>query len=73
MSNIFERLNNLNPRPQRAIATVVSVANGMTTVQHADGSYQAVIGDSVASGKVYIVDGAVQAAAADLDYAEIEV
>jgi hypothetical protein len=73
MSNIYERLSRLNPRPQRAVATVISVANGMTTVQHADGSYQSVLGDSITSGKVYIVDGQVQGAAADLDYAEIEV
>lgn len=53
MSNIYERLNQLNPRPQRAVATVVSVANGMTTVRHADGSYQSVLGDSVTSGQVY--------------------
>lgn len=33
MSNIYERLNNLNLRSQRAIATVVLVANGMITVQ----------------------------------------
>ncbi|AYV12998.1 hypothetical protein [Shewanella algae] len=73
MSNIYERLNQLNPRPQRAVATVVSVANGMTTVRHADGSYQSVLGDSVTSGQVYIVDGQVQGAAANLPYSEIEV
>ncbi|MCG9720641.1 hypothetical protein [Shewanella sp. Isolate7] len=73
MSNIYQRLANLNPRPQRAVATVVSTANGTTTVQHVDGSYQVVLGDSVASGKVYIIDGQVQGAAADLPYSVIEV
>ncbi|MCH1923785.1 hypothetical protein L9G74_11160 [Shewanella sp. C32] len=73
MSNIYERLNQLNPRPQRAVATVVSVANGMTTMQHADGSYQSVLGDRFVSGQVYIVDGQVQGSAANLRYSEIEV
>ena len=73
MSNIYQRLANLNPKPQRSVATVISVANGSTTVQHADGSYQTVLGDSVASGKVYIVDGQIQGQAADLTYVEIEI
>ncbi|MCU8051469.1 MULTISPECIES: hypothetical protein [Shewanella] len=73
MSNIYQRLANLNPKPQRSVATVISVTNGTTTVQHADGSYQTVLGDSVASGKVYIVDGQIQGQAADLTYVELEV
>jgi len=71
--NIYQRLANLNPKPQRSVATVVNVANGNTTVQHADGSYQTVLGDSVVSGKVYIVDGQIQGQAADLTYVEIEI
>lgn len=73
MSNIYQRLANLNPKPQRSVATVINVASGSTTVQHADGSYQTVLGDSVASGKVYIVDGQIQGQAADLTYVEIEI
>ncbi|WP_065204242.1 hypothetical protein [Shewanella woodyi] len=73
MSNIYQRLTNLNPKPQRAVATVVSTSNGTTTVQHADGSYQVVLGDSITSGKVYIIDGQVQGQAADLTYTEMEV
>lgn len=73
MSNIYQRLANLNPKPQRSVATVVNVANGSTTVQHADGSYQTVLGDSVASGQVYIVDGQIQGQAADLIYVEIDI
>ena len=73
MSNIYQRLANLNPKPQRSVATVISVTNGTTTVQHVDGSYQTVLGDSVASGKVYIVDGQIQGQAADLTYVELEV
>ena len=73
MSNIYQRFTALNPKQQRAIATVVSVTNGTTTVQHANGEYQTVLGDSVSSGKVYIVDGRVEGQAADLPFAEIEV
>lgn len=73
MSNIYQRLGNLNPKQQRAVATVISVTNGTTTVQHADGSYQVVLGDTVASGKVYIIDGQVQGQAADLPFSEIEI
>ncbi|ABS08253.1 MULTISPECIES: hypothetical protein [Shewanella] len=73
MSNIYQRLANLNPKPQRSVATVISVTNGTTTVQHVDGSYQTVLGDSVASGKVYIVDGQIQGQAADLTYVELEI
>ncbi len=73
MSNIFQRLSNLNPKQQRAVATVVSVSNGTTTVQHANGSNQTVLGDSVPSGKVYIKDGQVQGQAADLPFTQIEV
>ncbi|MGR3970081.1 hypothetical protein [Shewanella sp. 1180_01] len=73
MSNIYQRLANLNPKPQRSVATVISVTNGTTTVQHVDGSYQTVLGDSVASGKVYIVDGQIQGQAADLTYVELDI
>ena len=73
MSNIYQRLANLNPKPQRSVATVISVTNGTTTVQHVDGSYQTVLGDSVASGKVYIVDGQIQGQAADLTYVDLEI
>lgn len=73
MSNLYQRLNSLNPRPQRQIATVVSVSNGTTTVQHANGSTQLVHGDSVPSGKVYILDGQIQGQAADLPFTEMEV
>lgn len=73
MSNIYQRLADLNPKPQRAVATVVSVSNGTTTVQHADGSYQTVLGDGVSSGKVYIIDGRIQGQAADLPFTVIEV
>ncbi len=73
MSNAYQRFTQLNPKPQRAIATVVSVVNGTTTVQHANGEYQTVLGETVSSGKVYIVDGQVQGQAADLPFAEIEV
>ena len=73
MSNIYQRFTALNPKQQRAIATVVSVTNGTTTVQHSNGEYQTVLGDSVSSGKVYIVDGRVEGQAADLPFAEIEV
>ncbi|MCL1051791.1 hypothetical protein L2755_19480 [Shewanella abyssi] len=73
MSNIYQRLANLNPKPQRAVATVVSTSNGTTTVQHADGSYQVVLGDSITEGKVYIIDGQVQGQAADLPFTEIEI
>lgn len=73
MSNIYQRLANLNPKPQRSVATVINVTNGTTTVQHADGSHQTVLGDSVASGKVYIVDGQIQGQAADLTYVELEI
>ncbi|WP_372035294.1 hypothetical protein [Shewanella sp. 10N.286.45.A1] len=59
--------------PKRAVATVVSTTNGTTTVQHADGSYQVVLGDSVARGNVYIIDGQVQGQATDLPFSEIEV
>jgi len=73
MSNIYQRLTNLNPKQQRSVATVVAVSNGTTTVLHADSTQQVVLGDSVASGKVYIVDGQVQGQAADLPFYEIEV
>lgn len=71
MSNLYQRLGNLNPKQQRAVATVISISNGTTTVQHADGSYQTVLGDSVTSGKVYIIDGQVQGQAADLPFTEM--
>ncbi|WP_220770067.1 hypothetical protein [Shewanella sp. MBTL60-007] len=54
------------------MATVISISNG-TTVQHADGSYQTVLGDSVTSGKVYIIDGQVQGQAADLPFTEMDI
>ncbi|UCX05418.1 hypothetical protein [Shewanella glacialimarina] len=73
MSNIYQRLANLNPKPQRSVATVINVSNGTTTVQHVDGSYQTVLGDSVTSGKVYIIDGQTQGQAADLAYVELEI
>ncbi|MDR8523485.1 hypothetical protein [Shewanella fidelis] len=73
MSNLYQRLGNLNPKQQRAVATVISTSNGTTTVQHADGSYQTVLGDSVTSGKVYIIDGQVQGQAADLPFTEMEI
>ena len=73
MSNLYQRLGNLNPKQQRAVATVISTNNGTTTVQHADGSYQTVLGDSVTSGKVYIIDGQVQGQAADLPFSEMEI
>jgi hypothetical protein len=73
MSNIYQRLANLNPKSQRAVATVVSVNNGTTSVLHADGSHQVVLGDNIASGKVYILDGQIQGQAADLPFSEIEV
>ena len=73
MSNIYQRLIDLNPKQQRAVATVVSTTNGTTTVQHTDGSYQVVLGDSITSGKVYITDGKVQGQAADLPFSEIEI
>ncbi|WP_240592481.1 hypothetical protein [Shewanella zhuhaiensis] len=71
--DFYQRFSQLNPKPQRAVATVVSVSNGMTTVQHADGSYQTVLGEGIASGKVYIIDGQLQGQAADLPFTEIEV
>lgn len=73
MSNLYQRFSELNPKPQRAVATVVSVANGNTTVQHADGSYQTVLGDGISSGKVYIIDGRIQGQAAELPFSEIVV
>mgnify|MGYP000562747243 CR=1 FL=1 len=47
MSNIYQRLIDLNPKQQRAVATVVSTTNDTTTVQHAYGSYQVALGDSI--------------------------
>ncbi|MCK8043915.1 hypothetical protein MSG37_03385 [Shewanella sp. 1CM18E] len=73
MSNLYQRLGNLTPKQQRAVATVISTSNGTTTVKHADGSYQTVLGDSVASGKVYIIDGQVQGQAADLPFSEMDI
>jgi hypothetical protein len=73
MSNIYQRLANLNPKPQRAVATVISVSNGTTSVLHADGSHQVVLGDSIPSGKVYILDGQIQGQAADLPFSEIAI
>lgn len=74
MSNSFQRLTGLLKPPARTIATVVTVHdNGTTTVQHSNGSFELVLGNSIAAGKVYIKDGELIAQAADLPYSEIEI
>ncbi len=70
----LNRLSGVLAKPQRSIVDIVSVnANNTTTVRHSDGSKSVVLGDSVASGKMYIENGVVVAKAADLPYTEIEV
>ena len=71
--DFYQRFSELNPKHQGAVATLVSVSSGMITVQHADGSNQTVLGEGIASGKVYIIDGRLQGKAADLPFSEIEV
>ncbi|MDO6526935.1 hypothetical protein Q4519_14710 [Motilimonas sp. 1_MG-2023] len=74
MSNAYQRLSGLLKPPARTIATVVNVHNnGTTTVRHSNGSFELVLGDSIASGKVYIKDGELVAQAADLPYSEVEI
>lgn len=71
MALSLNRLGNVLATPKRTIATVDTVnANGTTTVIHSDGSKSTLIGDSVASGSVYIENGLIVGAAADLPYYE---
>lgn len=66
-------LVNSIPSLKAPLRSLYRFLNGMTTVQHADGSYQTVLGEGIASGKVYIIDGQLQGQAADLPFSEIEV
>lgn len=72
--NAFNRLGEVLNKSIRTIATIDTVnTNGTTTVIHNDSSKSTVLGDSVASGKVYIKDGVIIGQAADLPYTEFEV
>ena len=74
MNNSLGRLQSILIMPQRYIAVVDTVnANGTTLVLNSNGAKEVVLGDSVASGHVYINDGVIVGAAADLPYTEIEV
>jgi len=74
MSNSLNRLGNILAKPTRYIATIETVNNnGTTTVIHSDTSKSVVLGDSIASGKVYINDGVIISQAADLPYSEISI
>lgn len=71
MSLAINRLGAVLATPKRSIAVVYAVNdNGTTTVEHSNGSKSTVIGDSVSSGSVYITDGVIIGAAADLPYSE---
>lgn len=70
----LSRLSEVLNKSIRTIATVDTVnSNGTTTVIHNDSSKSTVLGDSVATGKVYIKDGVIISQAADLPYTEFEV
>lgn len=72
--NALNRLGNVLNKSSRYIAKVVSVnSNGTTIVLHNDGSKEVVLGDTVASGNVYIKDGVIINKAADLPYTEISI
>ena len=74
MTNSLNRLQAILTRPERYIAKIQMVnANGTTLVVHSNGSKEVVIGNGVQAGNVYIIDGVIIGAAADLPYTEISV
>ncbi len=74
MTNALSRLNTVVVKQEKYTAKVLTVnSNGTTTVEHSNGSKEVVIGNSVATGSVYISDGVIVGEAAELVHSVIYV
>jgi hypothetical protein len=73
MSNLFTRFKKLLPQQPLRVGTVLTVDNGVATIQEPNGATAQARGDVSVGDHVYFQAGAIQGSAPDLPTSEITV
>lgn len=72
-SNLFKRFQRLLRTPPLLVGEVLSVDNGVATIEEPGGGRQTARGDAAPGDRVFFRAGAIEGPAPDLTYVEIEV